>query len=160
MTSNKKQAELWRDKYLRVSELDCLFRFALCVYRVLRVWNISEYSRRRHDYIRLGFDEFLVSVRRLKVLRLAWGFVTILIMAGKVTFVNKNDESKSFKFHLYGREGNRVKVATVLDVFGACVTTLEVGSVMEADDDGLSMDTFVAGCSYNISESRTSRLLF
>ncbi|KAG0559527.1 hypothetical protein M758_10G108400 [Ceratodon purpureus] len=73
------------------------------------------------------------------------------IMAAKIIFVNQNDKAQSFKVNLFGPEKNRVKVANVLAVFKSSVAIMGDGSIMEADDDGLSMDTFVAGGTYNLS---------
>lgn len=72
-------------------------------------------------------------------------------MAAKVTFTNLNQKSQSFKVNLFGPEKNRVKVNNVLAVFKASVAIMGDGSIMEADDDGLSMDTFVAGGTYALS---------
>jgi hypothetical protein len=72
-------------------------------------------------------------------------------MAAKVIFVNQNDKAQSFKVNLFGPEKNRVKVANVLAVFKSSVAIMGDGSIMEADDDGLSMDTFVAGGTYSLS---------
>ncbi|KAG0610098.1 hypothetical protein M758_7G038600 [Ceratodon purpureus] len=72
-------------------------------------------------------------------------------MAAKVIFVNHNDKSQSFKVNLFGAEKNRVKVSNVLAGFKASMAIMGDGSIMEADDDGLSMDTFVAGATYMLS---------
>ncbi|KAG0603575.1 hypothetical protein M758_10G103900 [Ceratodon purpureus] len=73
------------------------------------------------------------------------------IMAAKIIFVNQDDKAQSFKANLFGPEKNRVRVANVLAAFKSSVAIMEDGSTMEADDDGLSMDTFVAGGTYNLS---------
>lgn len=72
-------------------------------------------------------------------------------MAAKVIFVNQNDKAQSFKVNLFGSGRNRVKVANVLAVFKASVAIMGDGSIMEADDDGLSMDTFNSGATYTIT---------
>ena len=72
-------------------------------------------------------------------------------MALKVTFVNRNDKIQSFKFHLFGGEKNRVKVATVLTIFKSTAIILDDGSILEGGEDGLSVDCFEAGKLYNIS---------
>lgn len=72
-------------------------------------------------------------------------------MAAKVVFVNHNDKSQSLKANLFGPEKNRVKVANVLAGFKSSMAIMGDGSIMEADDDGLSMDTFVAGATYMLS---------
>lgn len=72
-------------------------------------------------------------------------------MALKVTFVNQNNKVQSFKVNLFGPARNRIKVANVLVVFKASVVVMGDGSIMEADDNGLSMDTFTAGSTYTIT---------
>ena len=72
-------------------------------------------------------------------------------MAAKVIFINQNDKTQSFKVNLFGPGRNRVKVANVLAVFKASVAIMGDGSIMEADDDGLSMDTFNSGATYTIT---------
>ncbi|CAM6014830.1 unnamed protein product [Sphagnum balticum] len=72
-------------------------------------------------------------------------------MAFKVTFVNQNNRVQSFKVNLFGPTRNRIKVANVLAVFKASVVVMGDGSIMEADDNGLSMDTFTAGSTYTIT---------
>ncbi|CAM6041662.1 unnamed protein product [Sphagnum compactum] len=72
-------------------------------------------------------------------------------MASKVTFVNQNNKAQSFKVNLFGPARNRIKVVNVLAVFKASVVVMGDGSIMEADDNGLSMDTFKAGSTYTIA---------
>jgi hypothetical protein len=72
-------------------------------------------------------------------------------MAFKVTFVNQNNKVQSFKVNLFGPARNRIKVANILAVFKASVVVMGDGSIMEADDNGLSMDTFTAGSTYTIT---------
>jgi hypothetical protein len=73
------------------------------------------------------------------------------VMASKVTFVNQNNKAQSFKVNLFGPARNRIKVVNVLAVFKASVVVMGDGSIMEADDSGLSMDTFKAGSTYTIA---------
>jgi hypothetical protein len=82
------------------------------------------------------------------VLTFFWGNQ---VMVSKVTFVNQNNKVQSFKVNLFGPARNRIKVANVLAVFKASVVVVGDGSIMEADDNGLSMDTFTAGSSYTIA---------
>jgi hypothetical protein len=79
-------------------------------------------------------------------------------MARKVTLVNKDDTSQSFKVNLFGPEKNRVKVANVLTAFKSSMAVMDDGSLMEADEDGLSMDTFIAGSTYILSLERPGML--
>lgn len=72
-------------------------------------------------------------------------------MAAKVIFVNQNNKAQTFKVNLFGPGRNRVRVGNVLAVFKASVAIMGDGSIMEADDDGLSMDTFNAGATYTIT---------
>nr|XP_024387448.1 uncharacterized protein LOC112287971 isoform X1 [Physcomitrium patens]PNR46579.1 hypothetical protein PHYPA_013698 [Physcomitrium patens] len=66
-------------------------------------------------------------------------------MAGKVTFVNSLNESQSFKVNLFGTDKNRVRVSNVLAVFKSPTVIMGDGSILEADDSGLSMDYFSPG---------------
>jgi hypothetical protein len=79
------------------------------------------------------------------------GNISNRVMALKVTFVNQNNKVQSFKVNLFGPARNRIKVANVLVVFKASVVVMGDGSIMEADDNGLSMDTFTAGSTYTIT---------
>jgi hypothetical protein len=79
------------------------------------------------------------------------GNISNRVMALKVTFVNQNNKVQSFKVNLFGPARNRIKVANVLAVFKASVVVMGDGSIMEADDNGLSMDTFTAGSTYTIT---------
>jgi hypothetical protein len=72
-------------------------------------------------------------------------------MAGKVTFVNKSNTGQSFKLNLFGSAKNCVKVSNLLAVFKASVVVMADGSLMEADDDGLSVDTFKPGSTHIIT---------
>ena len=73
-------------------------------------------------------------------------------MAAKVTFVNRDDKSQILKVNLFGPVKKRVKVVNILV---ACLNSkmaiMEDGCILEADDDGLSMDTFDAGGTYMLS---------
>ena len=71
-------------------------------------------------------------------------------MAKKVTFVNGDNMSQFFKVNLFGPEKNRVKVANVLTAFESSMVVMDDGSVMEADEDGLSMDVFIADGTYTL----------
>ncbi len=73
------------------------------------------------------------------------------MMAGKVTFVNKSNAGQSFKLNLFGSAKNCVKVSNLLAVFKASVVVMADGSLMEADDDGLSVDTFKPGSTHIIT---------
>jgi hypothetical protein len=73
------------------------------------------------------------------------------MMAGKVTFVNKSNTGQSFKLNLFGSAKNCVKVSNLLAVFKASVVVMADGSLMEADDDGLSVDTFKPGSTHIIT---------
>jgi hypothetical protein len=72
-------------------------------------------------------------------------------MITKVTFVNKHNEDQTFKVNLFGPNKNRVKVSNVLAIFKATVTIMFDGSMMEADDLGLSMDCFDSGSMHDIT---------
>ena len=78
-------------------------------------------------------------------------------MAGKVTLVNQDDISQSFKVNLFGPRKNRVKVANVLTAFKSSMAVMADESLMEADEDGLSMDTFIAGSTYTLSLEQLER---
>jgi hypothetical protein len=71
-------------------------------------------------------------------------------MSTKVTFVNKHNEDQTFKVNLFGPNKNRVKVSNVLAIFKATVAIMSDGSMMEADDLGLSMDCFDSGSRHDI----------
>lgn len=72
-------------------------------------------------------------------------------MAAKVTFVNKSNKTQTFKVNLFGDEKNRVKVSNLLAVFKASLAIMSDGSIVESDEDGLSMDTFKSGSMHSIS---------
>ncbi len=72
-------------------------------------------------------------------------------MAAKVTFVNRDDKSQIFKMNLFGPDKKRVKVANILACLNSKMAIMEDGCILEADDDGLSMDTFDAGATYMLS---------
>ncbi len=56
--------------------------------------------------------------------------------------MNKYNENQTFKVNLFGPTKNRVKVNNVLTIFKAIVDIMSDGSMMEADDLGLTMDYF------------------
>lgn len=72
-------------------------------------------------------------------------------MAAKVTFVNRDDKSQILKVNLLGPDKKRVKVANILACLNSKMAIMEDGCILEADDDGLSMDTFDAGATYMLS---------
>jgi hypothetical protein len=72
-------------------------------------------------------------------------------MASKITLVNKNNSAQSFKFHLFGPAQNRINVANVLNRLKAFAVFMENGTVMEVDDNGLSVDTFTTSSTYTIT---------
>jgi len=72
-------------------------------------------------------------------------------MTTKVTFVNKHNEDQIFKVNLFGPNKYRVKVSNVLAIFKATVAIMSDGSMMEADDLGLSMDHFASGSKHVIT---------
>jgi hypothetical protein len=71
-------------------------------------------------------------------------------MTTKVTFVNKHNEDQTFKVNLFGPNKNRVKVSNVLAILKAIVAIMFDGSMMEADDLGLSMHCFDSGLRHDI----------
>jgi len=71
-------------------------------------------------------------------------------MAEKVIFVADHNKSLTFKFNMFGNLKNQVKVGSVLSAFKTTFATLEDGSVLEADDNGLSVDIFEGGKTYKI----------
>jgi hypothetical protein len=73
------------------------------------------------------------------------------VMASTITLVNKNNNAQSLKFHLYGLAQNRINVANVLNGFKASAVFMEDNTMMEADDNGLSVDTFTTGSTYTIT---------
>jgi hypothetical protein len=56
--------------------------------------------------------------------------------------VNKHNEDQTFKVNMFGPNKNCVKVSNVLAIFKAIVAIMSNGSMMEANDLGLSMDYF------------------
>ncbi|CAM6051380.1 unnamed protein product [Sphagnum compactum] len=72
-------------------------------------------------------------------------------MASTITFVNKNNSAQSLKFHLFGPAQNRINVTNVLNGLKASVVFMEDDIVMEADDNGLSVDTFTTGSTYTVT---------
>lgn len=63
-------------------------------------------------------------------------------MAEKVIFIGDHNKFLSFKFNMFGNLKNQVKVASVLSAFKTAFATLEDGSVLEGDDNGLRVDIF------------------
>jgi hypothetical protein len=72
-------------------------------------------------------------------------------MASKITFVNKNNNVQSLKFHIFGLAQNHINVANVLNGFKAFAMFMKDDTMMEADDNGLSVDTFTTGSTYTIT---------
>ncbi len=56
--------------------------------------------------------------------------------------MNKHNENQTFKVNLFVPTKNHVKVSNVLAIFKAIIAIMSDGSMMEADDFGLSMDCF------------------
>ncbi len=71
-------------------------------------------------------------------------------MASKITLVNKNNSAQSLKFHLFGPAQNRINVANVLNGFKASAVFMEDDTLMEADDNVLSVDTFTTRSTYTV----------
>jgi hypothetical protein len=72
-------------------------------------------------------------------------------MTAKMTFVNKHNEDQTFKVNMFGLNKNRVKVSNILAIVKAIVAIMFDGSMMEANDLGLSMDCFDFGSRHVIT---------
>ncbi|CAK9202879.1 unnamed protein product [Sphagnum troendelagicum] len=87
-------------------------------------------------------------------------------MASKITLVNKNNSAQSLKFHLFGPAQNRINVANVLNGFKASAVFMEDDTLMEADDNVLSVDTFTTRSTYTViiipihEDTRPPRLMY
>jgi hypothetical protein len=82
-------------------------------------------------------------------------------MAGTVTFVVE-DDGEPVIWYLEGPEKNRVNVALFLEVFKVSIAlvkdiTLDKNFVMQADNDGLSLHTFEAGKTYQLTSRRDAQ---
>ncbi len=62
-----------------------------------------------------------------------------------MTFVKKHNEDQTLKVNMFGPNKNHVKVNNVLAIFNASIAIIFYGSMMEADEFGLSMDYFDFG---------------
>ena len=86
------------------------------------------------------------------------GFFDINVLCGSKTncgkegtIFNQIDTLMPFKVKLFAEENNCLKVKNVLLVFKVIVAILEDANIQEVDNDGLSVDTFEAQKTYELS---------
>jgi hypothetical protein len=76
-------------------------------------------------------------------------------MIAKMTFLKKHNEDQTLKLNVFGPNKNHVKVNNILAIFKTSIAIMFDGSMMEANELGLSMDYFDFGSKHVITSIPT-----